>query len=83
MQGWSSGSALYGWAVLVCNLVLCLSYVDSYRAILAPCAAARGTQSLLPGARILVGAWMLASGANMLFGPFYRCRPVTSRSRSN
>ena len=46
LQGWSSGSAIYGWAVLVCNLVLCLSYVDSYRAMLAPRAdAGRGARA--------------------------------------
>ena len=71
LQGWSSGSAIYGWAVLVCNLVLCLSYVDSYRAMLAPRAVAKRASSLLLGGRVIFGAWMLASGANMLFGPFY------------
>jgi uncharacterized membrane protein YphA (DoxX/SURF4 family) len=71
LQGWSSGSAIYGWAVLVCNLLLCLAYIDSYRAMLAPRAAARDGGSLVLVARVVFGTWMLASGANMLFGPFY------------
>ena len=71
LQGWTSGSAIYGWAVLVCNVVLCLAYVDSYRAMLAPRTAARGKASLVLAGRVIFGVWMLASGANMLFGPFY------------
>lgn len=35
LQGWWTGSAVYGWAVLSCNLVLCLAYWDSYRAMFA------------------------------------------------
>ena len=30
LQGWWTGSAPYGWAVLGCNLALCLAYIDSY-----------------------------------------------------
>jgi hypothetical protein len=30
LQGWWTGSAIYGWAVLGCNLALCLAYIDSY-----------------------------------------------------
>ena len=35
LQGWWTGSAIYGWAVMGCNLVLCLAYWDSYRAMFA------------------------------------------------
>ena len=35
LQGWWTASAVYGWAVLSCNLVLCLAYWDSYRAMFA------------------------------------------------
>ena len=34
-QGWWTGSAIYGWAVLGCNVALCLAYWDSYRAMFA------------------------------------------------
>ena len=30
LQGWWTGSAVYGWAVLSCNLVLCLAYWERY-----------------------------------------------------
>ena len=71
LQGWSSGSAIYGWAVLLCNLALCLSFVESYRAMLTPRAVAKGAGTLFLATRVIFGVWMLASGANMLFGPFY------------
>jgi uncharacterized membrane protein YphA (DoxX/SURF4 family) len=35
LQGWWTGSAVYGWSVLSCNLVLCLAYWPSYRAMFA------------------------------------------------
>jgi hypothetical protein len=35
LQGWWTGSAVYGWSVLGCNLTLCLTYWESYRAMFA------------------------------------------------
>ena len=35
LQGWWTTSAVYGWAVLSCNLLLCLAYWPSYRAMFA------------------------------------------------
>ena len=35
LQGWWTGSAVYGWAVLSCNLLLCLAYWPSDRAMFA------------------------------------------------
>jgi hypothetical protein len=35
LQGCWTGSAVYGWSVLTCNLVLCLAYWESYRAMFA------------------------------------------------
>jgi len=31
LQGWWTGSAIYGWSVLGCNVLLCLAYWESYR----------------------------------------------------
>jgi uncharacterized membrane protein YphA (DoxX/SURF4 family) len=42
LQGWGSVSSIYGWAVLGCNLFLCLAYLDSYRAMLRPRARPAG-----------------------------------------
>lgn len=41
LQGWWTASAIYGWAVLGCNVVLCLAYFDSYRAMFTRRAEAR------------------------------------------
>ena len=35
LQGWWTGSAVYGWAVLSCNVLLCLAYWPSYRPMFA------------------------------------------------
>lgn len=35
LQGWWTGSAIYGWSVLSCNLFLCLAYWESYKAMFA------------------------------------------------
>ena len=35
LQGWWTGCAVYGWAVLSCNVLLCLAYWPSYRAMFA------------------------------------------------
>jgi hypothetical protein len=71
LQGWGSVSSINGWAVLVCNVVLCLSYFETYRSMLVRRATARGAKGLVLAGRILFGAWMVASGTNLLFGPFF------------
>ena len=35
LEGWGSPASWYGEAVLLCNLLLCLAYVRSYRALFA------------------------------------------------
>jgi hypothetical protein len=35
LQGWWTMSAVYGWAILLCNLVLLAAYHESYRAMFA------------------------------------------------
>jgi uncharacterized membrane protein YphA (DoxX/SURF4 family) len=40
LQGWWTTSAVYGWAVLGCNVLLCLAYWPSYRAMFAKHATA-------------------------------------------
>lgn len=35
LQGWSSGSAIYGWCVLGANVLLCLAYFKTYQPMLA------------------------------------------------
>lgn len=68
LQGWFSVSAIYGWAVLLCNALLCLGYVDSYRAMLAPrappAAAGPDRARLVRIGRLILGAGLLVNGAN-------------------
>lgn len=35
LQGWGSVSSIYGWAVLLSNIFLCLAYLKSYRRMFA------------------------------------------------
>jgi uncharacterized membrane protein YphA (DoxX/SURF4 family) len=35
LEGWGSRAALFGYSVLGCNLLLCLAYIKSYRAMFA------------------------------------------------
>lgn len=70
LQGWGSTSAIYGWAVLLSNLVLCLSYLDTYRSMLVAKATPKGRHTLVLAAQLVFGAFMVISGANRLFGPW-------------
>lgn len=35
LEGWGSRAAQFGYSVLVCNLLLCIAYVRSYRSMFA------------------------------------------------
>jgi hypothetical protein len=70
LQGWGSTSAIFGWAVLLSNIVLCLSYLDTYRSMLAARVTPKGQQNLVLAGRVIFGAFMVISGANRLFGPW-------------
>lgn len=52
LQGWWTASAIYGWAVLLCNLVLLAAYFECYRALFArrsnPRVPSLGTASSIP-----------------------------------
>lgn len=76
LQGWGSRSSIYGWAVLLSNVFLCLAYLPNYRSIFTLRAVpkwpilhgeAGGMKQALLAARILFGLWMLLSGANHVF----------------
>jgi len=45
LEGWWTMSAVYGWAVLLSNLFLCLAYFDSYRGLFAVRATPRAPAS--------------------------------------
>jgi uncharacterized membrane protein YphA (DoxX/SURF4 family) len=35
LEGFGSRAAVFGWSVLVCNVLLCLAYFDNYRSMFA------------------------------------------------
>jgi uncharacterized membrane protein YphA (DoxX/SURF4 family) len=42
LEGWGSRAALFGYSVLACNLLLCIAYSKSYRAMFAWRSVPRG-----------------------------------------
>jgi len=80
LEGWHSGASIFGTAVLVCNVLLCLAYFGSYRSMFAvrstpralgaADASAAGKQLVLAG-RLIFGAWMLVNGINFFFVSLY------------
>lgn len=67
LEGWGSRAALFGYATLLCNSLLCLAYGRYYRDMFTLRAAAAALPQLALGGRLLFGGWMLLSGANYLF----------------
>ena len=75
LEGWGSGASYFGGAVLLCNSLLCLFYTKTYREIFTVRAKPRlpsfGGKNLVLAGQVIFGAWMLVSGVNHFFGPFY------------
>jgi putative oxidoreductase len=67
LEGWGSRAAKFGYAVLLCNVLLCVAYLRSYRPMFA---AGTKTRLMLAG-RLAFGAWMLANGVNHFFVPLW------------
>jgi len=80
LEGWGSGASIFGSAVLLCNVLLCLAYVRSYssmftlrstpRSLAAADGGAAGKHLVLAG-RLIFGAWMLVTGINYFFLSLY------------
>ena len=68
LEGWGSGAAIFGYATLLCNVVLCLAYYRSYQGMFALRAepAPERKQLFLIG-RIVLGAILVLFAANILF----------------
>ena len=66
LEGWGTRAALFGYAALLSNVLLCLAYIRNYRPMFTLHAEARMKQLTLAG-RIVFGAWMVLNGANYLF----------------
>ena len=73
LSEWSTGSLIAGSRVLGSNVLLCVAYVASMKSMFAVRASAGNAlpsptlKSLVPAARVVFGAWMLANGANFFF----------------
>ena len=73
LQGWGSISAIYGWAVLLTNVFLCLAYSGSYRALFAPSVTPRwpARPQLVTVGRLVLGVWLAVNGLNHFTGALY------------
>ena len=73
LSEWSTGSLIAGSRVLGSNVLLCVAYIASLRSMFVLRTGAGNALSspalrpLVPAARLLFGAWMLANGANYFF----------------
>jgi uncharacterized membrane protein YhaH (DUF805 family) len=70
LEGWGSRAALFGYAVLTANLLLCLAYVRSYREMFVLRVNLR-PKRLARAGRLIFGAWMLLNGINHFFYPLW------------
>jgi hypothetical protein len=69
LEGWGSRAALFGYATLLCNALLCVAYWKNYRSMFALKAKDLlwDKPTLVMAGRLLLGAWMLLHGANYLW----------------
>jgi hypothetical protein len=79
LEGWGSGASIFGTAVLLSNVLLCLAYIPSYRSMfawrstprtLAAAGSAAGKHVVTVG-RLIFGAWMVLTGINYFFVSLY------------
>ena len=75
LEGWGSRAAHFGYAVIVCNVLLCLAYIRNYSSMLALRSAPQSRQQLVLAGRVIFGAWMLANGINHFFLPMWSVPP--------
>lgn len=68
LEGWGSGAAIFGYATLFCNAVLCLAYYKSYQSMftLRAQVTPERRQLVLIG-RIVLGGTLILFAANILF----------------
>jgi uncharacterized membrane protein YhaH (DUF805 family)/uncharacterized membrane protein YphA (DoxX/SURF4 family) len=77
LSEWNTGSVIAGARVLVSNVLLCVAYIVSFRAMFTLRASVASTvqsptmKQLAPAARVIFGAWMLINGINHFFFSFW------------
>ncbi|HEY6458063.1 MAG TPA: DUF805 domain-containing protein [Steroidobacteraceae bacterium] len=67
LSAWNYGSIMAGGRVLASDVLLCVAFIGCYRAMFQLQAKPQAAQQLVLVGRIILGAWMLMSGANYLF----------------
>ena len=80
LEGWTSVASIFGTAVLVCNVLLCLAYVRTYSSMFALRSAPRtlggadgsgSAKHLVLAGRLIFGAWMVLNGISFFFVSLY------------
>ena len=80
LEGWGSVASIFGTAVLVCNVLLCIAYIKSYGSMFAVRSKPRalGTaggggaaKHLVLAGQVVFGAWMLLNGISHFFVQLY------------
>jgi len=75
LSEWNTASVVAGARVLASNVLLCVAYVASFKAMFAlratVGAGASGARSLVLAARVVFGAWMLLNGINYFLVPMW------------
>lgn len=73
LEGWGSMASIFGSAVLVCNVLLCLAYLENYRSMFTLSAKPRtagagaATKQLVLAGRVIFGVWLLFNGIGHFF----------------
>jgi uncharacterized membrane protein YphA (DoxX/SURF4 family) len=67
LEGWGSRAALFGYATLLCNVLLCLAYSKYYRRMFTLRTEVTERKGLVQIARLVLGAWLVLYAANTLF----------------
>jgi hypothetical protein len=67
LEGWGSRAAIFGYAVLLCNILLLLPYQKYYRPMFTLRAQVSERKQLVLIGRLVLGAWTLLYAANILF----------------
>lgn len=68
LEGWGSTAAIFGYATLFCNVVLCLAYYKSYQSMFTLRAEVKPERKkLVLIGRIVLGVALLLFAANILF----------------
>lgn len=67
LEGWGSVAAIFGYSVLLSNVLLLLAYHRYYRPMLTLRAEVSERKQLVMAGRLVLGAWTVLYAANILF----------------